>query len=243
MSAGGIGAIILAAGSSSRLGESKQFLRYAGETLIRRAAQAALQAGCAPVVVVAGADRARIGQELDGLAVQVQYHNQWQRGMGSSVRAGVQGILRLAPMLEALVLMVCDQPFVDAGVLTALITARAHTRRPIAASAYAGTVGVPALFDCAFFPRLAALGDQEGARELLGALADQVTPVPFPRGDVDIDTPADVSEYITGAPAVGQIRDLAEWEMTLGGGAARDLAGQPPPDHGAGLPADPAADV
>lgn len=191
MSVEKIGAIILAAGSSSRLGEPKQFLRYRGETLIRRAARAALTAGCSPVVVVAGAAHERIERELAELEVQVHHHAQWPRGIGSSIRAGVEHALLLQPSLEALVLMVCDQPRVTAEVLTALIRAHADSQHPAAASAYAGTLGVPAIFARAHFQKLAALPDDDGAKHLLRALPDLITRVPFPEGSIDIDTPAD----------------------------------------------------
>ena len=191
MSVEKIGAIILAAGNSSRLGEPKQFLRYRGETLIHRAARAALDAGCAPVVVVAGTAHERIERELAGLAAQVHHHAQWPRGMGSSLRAGVAHALLLAPSLDALVLMVCDQPRVTAEVLTALLTAHADSPHPAAASAYSGTLGVPAIFARTLFPKLATLPDDDGAKHLLRALPDQITRIPFPDGSLDIDTPSD----------------------------------------------------
>lgn len=191
MSVEKIGAIILAAGSSSRLGEPKQFLRFLGETLIRRAARAAVDAGCAPVIVVTGEAHGRIERELAGLAVRVHHHAQWPRGIGSSLRAGVEHALLFAPSLDALVLMVCDQPNVTAEVLTALIRARADSPHPAAASTYADTLGVPAIFARALFPQLAALPDDHGAKHLLRALPEQITPVPFSEGSIDIDTPAD----------------------------------------------------
>ena len=186
-----IGAIILAAGSSSRLGEPKQFLQYRGETLIRRAACAALNAGCLPVVVVAGSEHHRIEEELADFEVVVHHHAQWQRGIGSSLRAGVAHALLLTPSLEALVLMVCDQPFVTAEILTSLIAAHAASRLAAAACAYSDTLGVPALFDRSLFPRLTALPDKHGARHLLRAISGEITQVHFPQGIVDIDTPVD----------------------------------------------------
>ncbi len=186
-----VGAVILAAGNSSRLGEPKQLLHYRGETLIRRAARAALKAHCAPVIVVTGAGHPRIAEELAALDVCILHHPEWARGLGSSIRAGLASALAASPALDALMLMVCDQPWVTAELLTALVAARTQTRQPAAACAYAGIVGVPALFDRTLFPSLAALPDEHGAKQILAANAEAVARVAFPQGAIDIDTPAD----------------------------------------------------
>ncbi len=188
------GALILAAGNSSRLGEPKQLLSHRGETLIRRAVRAALEAGCQPVIVVVGAGHERVRQELDGFPVVVCHHANWELGIGSSIRAG----LAVAAPMDALLLMVCDQPFVTGEILHALISAREQSGKRAAACVYAEALGVPALFDRTLFPTLAALPDEHGARPILAALADEVARVPFPDGAIDIDTPADQSKHLSG---------------------------------------------
>jgi len=156
-----VGAIVLAAGSSSRLGQPKQFLRHEGETLVRRSVRAAIGGGCAPAVVVAGAIGQRIEQEVEGLAARVVHHPEWQCGIGTSIRAGLKQTLALAPDLEALVVMVCDQPFVTATLIATLL-AKDKAERTNIACAYADTVGVPALFTRSFFARLASLPTTAG---------------------------------------------------------------------------------
>jgi molybdenum cofactor cytidylyltransferase len=190
-----IGAIILAAGGSTRLGEPKQFLRHHDETLVRRAARAALEAGCSPVVIVAGLDHARVEEALVGLNVKIRQHEQWALGIGSSIRSGVEYALHLAPSLDALMLMVCDQPFVTAEILAALITARMHRPRSSAAT-YDGAVGVPALFDCTLFPMLRELPDKQGARNLLARLNHDISHVAFPSGGIDVDTPDEARKHL-----------------------------------------------
>src|SRR5438045_3195305 len=88
----GIAAVILAAGASSRLGKPKQLLGFRGHSLLRRAAEAALSAGCQPVVVVLGACLEPSVRELAGLPVQVVENREWQEGIGSSVRTGVEAL-------------------------------------------------------------------------------------------------------------------------------------------------------
>jgi molybdenum cofactor cytidylyltransferase len=179
-----IGAIVLAAGGSTRLGQPKQLLPYKGQPLVRSIASAALEAGCDPVVVVVGAEKEKVVGALRGLAVKTVPNESWERGMGTSIRAGV------APLQEcgALIILACDQPHVDAAVLGQLIKLQKETRHPMAACAYAGTRGVPALFAQSLFPDLLALRDAEGARKILMARPEEVALVDFPPGKIDIDT-------------------------------------------------------
>ncbi len=186
-----VGAVVLAAGGSTRLGRPKQLLQYRGETLVLRAARAACSAGCAPVVVVAGDEPERIKEELSPLDVQLCHHAEWPRGIGSSIRIGVAYAVALDPALDTVLLMVCDQPFVTAEIITALLAARARTQKRAIACAYAGTIGVPALFARTSFPSLLALPDEQGAKHLLSAHAEEIALIEFPQGTIDIDTPDD----------------------------------------------------
>ena len=103
-----VGALILAAGSSSRMGRPKQTLQFQGESLIRRAALAALGAGCHPVVVVTGANAELIRSQLDGLDVCEVLNTLWETGMASSIRVGFKGLV--GADTDAAVVMLCDQP-------------------------------------------------------------------------------------------------------------------------------------
>ncbi len=178
------GALILAAGGSTRFGEPKQFVRVSGETLLRRAATAAHAADCSPIVVVAGdfADRTRA--ELCELPIQIVQNAHWRSGMGSSIRAGVA---QLRDAASAIVIVACDQPFVTAQTIRRLCDAD----EAIVASGYANTVGIPALFESRYFDALASLSDEAGAKALIEAHAADVGVVPFPDGAIDIDTRAD----------------------------------------------------
>ncbi len=202
-----IAAVILAAGASTRLGQPKQFLDWNGESLLRRAVRAASAAGCAPVLVVTGAASERIMAELDGTLADIVPNPAWERGLGSSIRAGVQHLVSLARPPAAVVLLTCDQPFVNVTVITGLIHAWRENQRPMVASAYAGTRGVPALFDRSCFSDLSALRDDAGAKTLLHAFGAMVTEVPFPAGTFDIDTPHD---YARAKNAAARSRAIPE---------------------------------
>lgn len=193
----GVGAVILAAGASSRMGVPKQTLRFRGQSMLRRAALAALDAGCRPVVVVTGAHAEQSRGELRGLDVVEVLNDLWETGMASSVRAGVEGLVGADPKAVAAVLMLCDQPHVTAEVIDGLVAAHRATGSAVVASVYGGNFGVPALFGRSLFAELARLDGAAGAKQVIKRHAAQAHLLPFPGGEVDVDTPDDFSRLIT----------------------------------------------
>jgi len=186
-----VAAVVLAAGGSTRFGKPKQFALLEGETFVRRIVATAIEAGCAPVVVVAGEDSARITSELAQFTVTIAMNPDWQSGLGSSIVLGIRHAMNLAPELDAAVLLTCDQPFVTAAVLAQLIQLRLTSGKPIIASAYATTLGIPALFDRSCFPDLLRLKGDSGAKGIILARPRDVASFDFPAGEIDIDTAAD----------------------------------------------------
>jgi|SRR5215213_1112614 len=191
-----VGAVILAAGSSSRMGSPKQTLQFEGNSLLRRAALAALGAGCRPVVVVTGAHAELCRRELDGLDVREAFNRQWETGMASSVRTGLESLISIDAAVAAAVLLLCDQPHVTSQVFSSLLAAHHTSGRPVIASAYGGSFGVPALFDRSLFTELAQLEGMSGAKEIIKRHASEAHFLPFPDGEVDVDTPHDFSRLI-----------------------------------------------
>ena len=189
------GAIILAAGASTRLGSPKQLLLLEGQPLVVRAAQAALTAGAWPVVVVLGAHAEKIRPTLARLPVLAVENSAWPEGMAASIRTGITTLGQFSRTLDAALIALCDQPAFDAAVITQLLTAQRATGSSIVASRYAGRHGAPALLLRAHFSALAALTGESGARDLLNGEAAHLTVVDLPALVEDIDTPADVAAY------------------------------------------------
>jgi molybdenum cofactor cytidylyltransferase len=183
-----IGAVILAAGGSSRFGQPKQLLPFRGKTLIRTIIDAACEAGCSPVVVVIGGNGETIHPEVAHANVLEIRNTNWQRGIGSSIRSGVQALTDHAATVEAILLLVCDQPAVNAPFIERLIATREATKKDIVASSYADTVGVPALFNRSLFKELLSLGDDGGAKSIILRNPERVARLAFPEGSVDVDT-------------------------------------------------------
>lgn len=192
----GVGAVILAAGSSSRMGSPKQILRFRGESLLRRAAQAALDAGCRPVIVVTGANAELSRRELDGLDVREAWNPRWETGMASSITAGLESLVHADANVTAAVFLLCDQPHVTADVICTLAAAHRVSRKPVIASTYGGSFGVPVLFDRSIFDELAQLEGKAGAKQVIERHASEVCFLPFRGGEVDVDTPDDFSRLI-----------------------------------------------
>lgn len=188
-----VGAVVLAAGSSSRMGIPKQTLQFQGKSLLRRAAIAALEATCCPVVVVTGAHAELSRRELDRLNVREAFNPDWESGMASSVRVGIESLLSMDAGASAAVLLLCDQPHVTSNVISSLLAAHRSTGRPVIASAYGGSFGVPALFSRTLLTELTQLAGSSGAKEIIKRHASETHFLPFPGGEVDVDTPDDFS--------------------------------------------------
>jgi len=191
-----IGGVVLAAGSSSRMGRPKQALQYCGQSLLRRASLAALGGGCSPVIVVTGAHAEPSRAELNGLQVREVFNPQWQTGIASSIRTGLDGLLAANPNAAAAVFLLCDQPRVTADVISGLIAAHRGSQRPVIASSYGESFGVPALFGRSLFAQLVRLEGIAGAKHVIEENASDAQFLPFPDGEVDVDTPNDFSRLV-----------------------------------------------
>jgi len=191
-----VGLILLAAGASSRLGQPKQLLPYLGQTLLRRATETGLLAGCQPIVVVTGALHEELAAEVMGLPVQIVRNTAWATGMGSSIRIGLNFLESLGQPLQAVIVMLSDQPLVTPALLTELIGRYEATRASIVATEYNGAQGVPALFSAAVFPALRDLAGAAGARQLIATQGANVEFIGFPDGAVDVDTREQYEELL-----------------------------------------------
>lgn len=187
------GAIVLAAGASSRMGTPKQLLAVNGEPLLLRAVHAALASPAWPVVVVLGAHAEKIRPALARLPVLTTENAAWSEGMASSIRAGITVLQQFSRRLDAAVIALCDQPAFSADAIAQLVVAQRATGRSVVAARYAGRHGAPALFLREHFDTLAHLTGEAGARALLNDSPERVAAVDLPALAVDLDTPADVA--------------------------------------------------
>jgi len=190
------GAVVLAAGASTRMGRPKQLLPVGGRTLIRRTVDTVLASAAWPVAVVLGAHAASIRPEFARLPVLAVDNPEWAEGLASSIRAGMRVLESFSLSLDAAVLVLADQPHLSADAIHRLAEAHLRTGQSIVAAHYAGHAGPPALFARRHFAELLALSGPEGARPLFARRAGDLAAVPLPELATDLDTPADYDAFL-----------------------------------------------
>ncbi len=193
-----IAGIVLAAGASTRLGTAKQLvLDESGGAMVVRAARHLLEAGCAPVVVVTGAEHEAVASVLAVLPVEVTYNAEWPQGMGSSIRHGIEWVESHSNLCNAALIAACDMPSVDTAHIQAIINRSSKGASQVASeyesASGAHIRGIPALFPKARWTALRALSGDRGARDLLqftGTIS-----VFLQNGRFDLDTPSDLARW------------------------------------------------
>jgi molybdenum cofactor cytidylyltransferase len=188
-----VGAILLAAGASRRLGHPKQLIVYEGKTLIRRTAEMLVASKCDPVIVVLGAVVGECRREIGHLPVSVCINEKWNIGISTSIVAGITFLADTAPDVNAALIALCDQPFLTPADYNALIDEFTRFPSSIVAAAYDGVVGVPAIFSNAMFADLRSLKGDEGARHLVRHYQERTIPVEISGAAFDVDTPEGLS--------------------------------------------------
>jgi molybdenum cofactor cytidylyltransferase len=196
-----LGAVLLAAGGSTRLGQPKQLLEIEGQVLVRRQAELLLEQDFACVVVVTGSVRHEVEQALQGLDLLFVHNENWEEGMGGSL---ARGIAAMPERVRGALLLLCDQWRISAADLLSLAQAwRKSPEKAVTAewraqrSAWPAEVpsGPPVIFPRALFARLAKLQGDRGAQSVLKHYAGGTTQILMPNAAFDIDLPSDLPQW------------------------------------------------
>ena len=181
--------LILAAGSSSRLGTEKQLLRWNHKSLIQHAVAESLKLKTVKTFVVLGFNAAIIRKEIKDQDVVIIENQNWDRGIGSSISYGIENISKNANFDGVLISLV-DQPLLDYHYLQKMIICfRKDLTRPVATK-YKLKLGVPAVFPTSYIQKLIGLQGDEGAKRVLNT-ADLVETIEADGLHMDIDTMED----------------------------------------------------
>ena len=189
-----IAILILAAGSSSRMDDIKQLLPWKGKPLINHAVEAATGTKAAKVAVVLGANAPLIREAIIGAGssgVAIYENKNWEQGMGNTIACGMKALSEAGSGLDGVLLMLCDQPLIDANYLVEMIRTFNPHENEIVATRYRHHAGVPALFSRNYFPELLHLHGDTGAKALLARHGKDCIVLDAGNRTMDIDTKED----------------------------------------------------
>lgn len=189
-----IGAVILAAGSSSRLGEPKQLVTFKNRPLLQKMIDSCSPLDFSSKTIVLGANSNVIADRIHPGEFSFIKNEEWSEGIAGSIRKGLEFSLRQDPDIRHILFMLSDQPFVTTALLSRLLKSHFSKTKEITASSYKGDVGVPAIFSKAIYPMLMKLEGDQGAKKIMKQFPEKVTTVPFEMGYFDVDTPEDQAE-------------------------------------------------
>ncbi|WP_026837188.1 NTP transferase domain-containing protein [Gillisia sp. JM1] len=187
-----IGVVILAAGSSSRLGYAKQLVEFKGKSLLQHAIDVSEVMGFDSKVLVLGARKDKIESELDLKEFEVVMNGDWEEGMSTSIKKGVLRSQELENELDHILILLSDQPFVSKERIEELIQVQLDNNSQATYSEYAGDIGVPAIFSAEVFYDLKELKGDQGAKKLIHDQNLDFEIVKFEMGNFDVDTAEDV---------------------------------------------------
>ena len=184
-----VAGILLAAGTSTRMGRNKILLVLDGETLLRRAVRRAAAGGLAPLVVVVGAFAESAAVELEDLPCEVTVNPFYASGIASSIRAGLTS---LPPSTSAAMVLLADMPLVTADMIAAMIACYERTRAVLVASDYDGVNAPPMLYDRRLFAELEATTGEHCARQVVKSHLHEAELLHWPAAALaDVDVPDD----------------------------------------------------
>lgn len=186
----GVCGVILAAGSSARLGRPKQLLELDGETIVHVVVRNAMASKLDGVVLVTGSQAAQVTAAAGDLGQRTVFNSRFHEGQSTSLIAGLSAV---PPDATAALFLLGDQPEVGPEIIDAVIERFEASGAAIVQPVYGSTPSNPVLFSRALFPELLRLTGDEGGRSLIKRHAGEVLRVPVATSPppADIDTEAD----------------------------------------------------
>lgn len=203
---GAVGGILLAAGTSSRMGCNKLLFELHGESVLRGAARRALAGGLSPLLVVLGHQAEQARQQLDGLACQAVINAEYDQGITASLKAGVSALPSEA---AAAMVMLADMPMVSAEMIAGMVARYRATRAPLVISDYEGVNAPPMLYDRSLFAELLAMTGGGCGREVVKRHRALAEVLAWPAAAlVDLDLPEDYKRMRDTGPGFPSISSV-----------------------------------
>jgi molybdenum cofactor cytidylyltransferase len=193
---GPVAGVLLAAGTSSRMGSNKLLFELNGESVLRGAVRRALAGGLSPLLVVLGHESEKARRELDGLPVDAVVNPNYEQGINSSLKAGVSA---LPAGVGAAMVMLADMPYVAPEMITAMIDRYRTSEAPLVISDYEGVNAPPMLYDRSLFNELKMMTEQGCGRQVVKRHRHEAEVMPWPAAALaDLDVPEDYARMRAG---------------------------------------------
>ncbi|MDT0691143.1 nucleotidyltransferase family protein [Salegentibacter sp. F188] len=187
-----IGVIILAAGSSSRLGYPKQLVEFRGKSLLQHSIDVADSLHFDVQILLMGAKAGEILKKIECRNFEIVINDNWKEGIGTSISKGIFEALHLQNDLDYVLILLSDQPFITTEKIREIIRVKLESKKSATFSEYLGEAGVPAIFSKETFSDLQELKKDQGAKKLILKNRIEFELVKFEGGNFDVDTAADV---------------------------------------------------
>src|SRR5277367_6100017 len=215
-----IAAVILAAGTSSRMGEAKQLLRLGEITLLDQVIENVRGSRVDEIVLVLGHEAERIKQSITTKSLKVVINDFYGQGMGNSLRTGLSAV---PSGVCAALIVLADQPFVRSATFDQIIDHYRKSGRQIVIPTYKGFRGNPVLLDRSVFAEVMALSGDIGCRAIFGNHLEGIAKVPVEDVGIllDLDSKEDVvrlQDFRQGTAGDGRAIEAADLE-------GREIAG------------------
>ncbi|WP_134698742.1 NTP transferase domain-containing protein [Ammoniphilus sp. YIM 78166] len=200
---GNIGALILAAGMATRMGQPKQLIPLDEKPLFRYSVDAAVSAGLKPIILVGGKHVKELRQHVTDIEdIEVIENEKFQTGMASSLKVGIKALTGQA---DAVVVFLADQPFVHPVVVQKILEIYEFDQKEgvrIIRPVYAGVAGHPVLFDADLFGEFENIQGDEGGKSIIKKHQSHLKAIPFESFEwgMDADTPEDLAKIKEIAP-------------------------------------------
>jgi molybdenum cofactor cytidylyltransferase len=202
---GPVAGILLAAGTSSRMGSNKLLFDLQGESVLRNAARRALAGGLAPLLVVLGHQAERARRELSGLPCETVLNAGYQRGISSSLQAGVAALPAEA---AAAMVLLADMPSVTPTMIAEMVARYRATSAPLVISDFAGVNAPPMLYDRSLFRELLSMTGEGCGRQVVKRHRHEAEVLAWPAAALaDLDVPDDYARFQDGG-AAGPARNV-----------------------------------
>jgi molybdenum cofactor cytidylyltransferase len=186
-----IAGVVLAAGTSSRMGKNKLFVELEGETVVHRAVRRAVEAGLDPVFVVLGHEAEQVRDAIGTLRCRPVFNPNYTAGVNSSLKTGIQAIADTSA--AAAVVILADMPFVTSEMIATLVKEYRQGSAPLVVSDYEGVNAPPILYDRSLFHELATSEGEGCGKHVVKRHRDEALRVAWPQAALaDLDVPEDV---------------------------------------------------